>query len=363
MNNAYDVIIVGGGVIGAAIFNRLSEQSIGKILLIEKSRFGQGSTGWSGGILRCYHPDPTMADMACEGDQYYRQFEQHTGCACSFNECGFLYFIYPDQEEYAKKEVARLSKNIAIRWLKKQEAASLFPAVRWDDLAGAVFEPKAGYMDPVAVSKAWIKSARVNGGTALEGIKFNGLITIENKLAGIQTNYGPYYAPRVVMCVGAWTNRLAESARLDLPEPIYAKAIQLNAFRSNEDVSNHPAYIDPVYGLYGRAEDRQHIYLGCPVPEWRIDPDMPSEPALSHMTLSRDLAQRRFQWMESAQSAGGFRRFDAYTENERGVITPSNSTLGLFWATGFSGGGFKLAPAVASKVYELLKQSNLINRE
>lgn len=363
MSNKYDVIIVGGGVIGAAVFNQLTRQSTNKTLLIEKSRFGQGSTGWSGGIIRCYHPDTTLADMACEGDRYYRQFKQHTGFACSFNECGFLYFIYPDQEEYAKKEVVRLSKNIAIRWLKKQEAVSLFPTIRWDDLAGAVFEPKAGYMDPVEVSKAWIKSARINGGTALEGIKFNGLITVKNKLAGIQTNYGPYYASRVVMCVGAWTNKLAESAHLNLPEPIHAKAIQLNAFRSGVEASNHPAFIDPVYGLYGRAEDCQQIYLGCPVPEWKIDPDIPSEPALSHMTMSHDLAQRRFQWMKSTQLAGGLRRFDAYTENERGVITSSDSTHGLIWATGFSGGGFKLAPAIASKVQELVKQPNLMNKE
>lgn len=356
MKNQYDVIIVGGGVIGAAIFNQLTNQSANKVLLIEKSRFGHGSTGWSGGIVRCYHPDTTLADMACEGDQYYRQFKQNTGLACSFNECGFVYFIYPDQEEYAQKEVVRLSKKITIRWLNKQEAASLFPTTRWDDLAGAVFEPNAGYMDPVAVSKAWITSSQMHGGIALEGTKFNGLITLDGKLAGVQTNYGPYYASHVVMCVGAWTNQLAKSAHLNLPEPIYAKAIQLNAFQLASDINNHPAFIDPIYGLYGRAEDRQHIYLGCPVPEWEIDPDTLSDPALSHMTLSHDLAQRRFYWAESTCSAGGFRRFDAYTANEKGVIARSDCTRGLIWATGFSGGGFKLAPAIASRVQNLLNQ-------
>jgi sarcosine oxidase, subunit beta len=354
MNNKYDVIIVGGGVVGAAIFNRLTRQATSKILLIEKSRFGQGSTGWSGGIIRCYHPDSTLADMACEGDQYYRQFEQRTGFACSYHECGFLYFIYPNQEEYARKEVVRLSEKIAIRWLTKQEAVSQFPTIRWDDLAGAVYEPNAGYMDPVEVSKAWINSARINGGTALEGVKFKGLITMNDKLAGIQTNYGPYYASSVVMCVGAWANKLAASAHLSLPETIHAKAIQLNAFRPSVEVTNHPAFIDPIYGLYGRADGRQHIYLGCPVPEWGIDPDIPCEPALSHMTLSHDLAQRRFQWAKATQSVGGLRRFDGYTENERGVIVSSNCPEGLIWATGFSGGGFKLAPAIASQVQKLL---------
>jgi glycine/D-amino acid oxidase-like deaminating enzyme len=355
MSEAYEVIVVGGGVIGAAIFHRLSATLGGKVLLVEKSRFGQGSTGWSGGILRCFHHDPLLADMACEGDRYFRHFEQHTGHAEAFRQCGFLHFIYPQQEAHARLQIERLSGRTEIAWLSAEEAGRRFPEILWDDLAGAVYEPNAGYMDPVAVSRAWIAAARTRGAVAHEGVQFEQLLMEGGKVAGIETNLGQFRAPCVVMCVGAWTEKLAQSASIEPPRPVASKAIQLNVFYSQGDAGNNPAYADAVQGIYGRADGGGQIYLGCPVPEWHIDPDLPAVPEQAHQEHSRQLGRRRFRWMDGARSGGGFRRFDAYTADERGVAARSQVSPGLVWATGFSGGGFKLAPSIALQICDLVQ--------
>ncbi len=354
MNQQHDVIVVGGGVIGSAILHRLSERFGARALLVEQARMGQGSTGWSGGVVRCYHDDARLADLACEGQHYYQRFAWHTGSALALQRTGFVHAVYADQAESAQREVARLADRIDIEWLPREQARARLPGMRWDDVAGAVFEPHAGHMDPHAVTRAWIDAARRGGSVAMEGVRCSGVLTRGGRAIGIQTNLGPCYAPRIVLCAGAWTARLAAAANLALPEPVHAKAIQLNVFASAHDLNDQPAFIDPGAGLYGRAAGRRHLYLGAPVPEWQIDPDAPGELSMAHVALTQAQGSARFAWLAGATPAGGMRRFDAYTGSGRPLVAACAATPGLIWATGFSGGGFKLAPAIAARVQHLL---------
>lgn len=355
VNQHYDVIVVGGGVIGSAILHRISARLGARALLVEQGRMGQGSTGWSGGVVRCYHgAAPQLADMACDGLDYYSQFAHHTGSSLSLRRSGYVHMIYPDQAEAAQREVARLAARIAIEWLPRQQAKARFPAVCWDDLAGAVVEAGAGYMDPHAVTKDWIAAARGAGSVAMEGIRCAGVLTQGARAVGIQTSLGQCYASNIVICAGAWSGKLAVASGLALPEPVQVKAIQLNVFASERDLTEHPAFIDPGAGLYGRAEGRHRLYLGMPVSEWDIDPDAPADLSLAHVVMTQAEGSARFPWLAQATPAGGMRRFDAYTASELPLVAPSVSTPGLIWATGFSGGGFKLAPAIATQVQHLL---------
>jgi glycine/D-amino acid oxidase-like deaminating enzyme len=356
MTDDYDVIIVGGGVIGAAIFHKLSEMGNQRILLIEKSRFGLGSTAWSGGLIRCYHSSEKLREMAVESHRYYQAFERHTETICPIEPCGFLYFTYPKDEAQVRDDIKSFSNG---HWINKTKGAEDFPFIRWSDLAGAVFEPTAGYMNTLAVTKAWIRAGRRNNATAMEGICFDKLLCQRNRVIGIQANGKEFYAPQVVLCTGAWTEKVAKNTLLTLPENVRAKSIQLNAYQVDMDISKHPAYVDPVNGWYGRPGSLGQMYLGCAVPEWDINPDVTAalDPAYSNLCFL--LAGQRFKWIAGAKNIGGLRRFDGYAHDESGLISESESTKGLFWATGFSGGGFKLAPAVASRVKNLLEKTSV----
>lgn len=357
MRQRFEAIVVGGGVIGAAVLHQLATRFDGRVLLVEQGRFGGGSTGWSGGIVRCYHDDEALADLACEGDAFYRAFERHTGARLSIARTGFVHAVYPEQAEAAQRTVARLADRIAIEWLPQHAARERFPDMRWDDLAGAVHEPDAGHMDPRAVTTAFVASARALGAVAMEGVRFQGLLDEGGRSAGILTSLGPFHARRVVMCTGAWTGRAAARARLDLPEPVHAKAIQLDAFHTGGGATRS-AFIDPRAGLYGRAEGECLFYLGVPVPEWDIDPDAPADVSAGQLALSQRAGTHRFPWLADAAPAGGFRRFDGYTADGRGIVGAAAHQPGLYWATGFSGGGFKLAPAIAARIAELAASSH-----
>lgn len=346
----FDAIVVGGGIIGAAIFSRLA-RSGHSVLLVEKSRVGQGSTGWSGGILRCYHPSETLSQMASEALPDFHEIHGQGGP--QFRRCGFLYFIYPGQESMAQERIAQLRQRIAIEWLDPDSGARHFPGMHWNDLAGAVFEPDAGYMDPVAISRFWIEGARAHGQSALEGVEFRGVACDTQGLCGAYTSLGLLKTRRVILCTGAWSPGLATANAFSLAGGVAAKAIQINTFAPAISVEGHPAYIDGTLGLYGRGENAKLVHCGLPVPDWHIDPDQPAAHDLSHQLYTRELARKRFGWAENASQAGGWRRFDAYCDNGQGVTAADGKISGLYWATGYSGGGFKIAPCVARQMENL----------
>lgn len=354
MSGDFDVVVVGGGIVGSAVFARLAASGK-RVVLLERSRFGQGSSGWSGGILRCYHPSQTLSEMASAGLPDFQAVEDKGGA--TFHRCGFLYFVYPGQEETARQRIAQLLPRTAIEWLDAERARERFPSIRWTGLAGAVFEPDAGHMDPVAVSRHWVREARILGQQALEGVAFTGVVSDEHGLNGVHTTLGLLRTRHLVLCPGAWSANLARISGLSLPKSVVAKAIQLNTFATTKSVDGHPAYIDPKLGLYGRGEGKNLVHAGCPVPEWGIDPDRDVPLSLPYLTSSLELARRRFEWAEGATGSGGWRRFDAYTQDEHGVVATCSRTPGVHWATGFSGGGFKLAPAVARQVETLISST------
>ena len=95
-----DVLIVGGGVVGAAIFHELAGDCA--TMLVDRARVAHGCTAWSGGIVRCFHDDPVLSDRAVIGLQYYRQFATHTGIGVPFVESGFIFVAEPKRLDWSR---------------------------------------------------------------------------------------------------------------------------------------------------------------------------------------------------------------------------------------------------------------------
>lgn len=347
---SFDIIVIGGGVVGASTFHRLVSEGF-SVVLIEKDRICQGTTAYSGGIVRCFHKQSQLSDMAVIGYDYYRNFEENTGIDCPFTESGFLYFDDISMEKDHQREVARLSENIEIKWLNTHDARSQFPYLKLSDNQGVVYEPKAGYMDTYNTTKGWVQAGEAAGGTVLEGVKVEKLISMHGRFVGVQTSIGPIYGERSVICTGALTTPLLASAGLDTD--IYAQAIQVNRFHTDSFPDSHPAYIDDEFNLNGRPDGRGTMLAGHPTND-RIFVDKKLSIDLTHTYLITDFSRKRFEWAKNLEMRGGFKCFDSYTLDGAGEVKFVDEKELITVASGFSGGGFKLAPAIAAKVSQLL---------
>lgn len=165
----------------------------------------------------------------------------------------------------------------------------------------------------------------------------------------METNIGTIHAPLVILAAGAWSQQLVQPYGVELP--VRSKTIQVHFYKRPEGM-DHPAFIDDTTDLYARPDARGISLVGYPVDEWDIDPDERRPIMLSH--LMREVAPTRLSWFEQAQLAGGRRSFDGYSTDRKGILAFSSDLEGLLFATGWSGGGFKVAPGVGERTADLI---------
>lgn len=338
-----EAVIIGGGVIGAAALHALAARGE-RAVLLEQSRFGTGATGQSGGFLRVYHTDPFLTELAAESFGFFLEHREEVG----YRQTGLLYLEAEEQIERMRAEAERLG----LAFLTAAEGAQRFPAVQWDGVGGAVYEPEGGYADPVRTTRFLIERARELGALACEGTRVRRILTEQGRVTGVETSLGTVHTDHVVLATGAWTPQFAQALGLQLP--LRSKTIQVHVYKRPPGAALHPAFLDDTTDLYARPEAGELSLIGLPVDEWDIDPDVPQGVDLAGARRTAEVAAKRLAWIDEATLSGGRRSFDAYTPDMRGILEQSADLQGLILATGWSGAGFKLAPAIGQRVANLI---------
>jgi len=353
--NAHRTVIVGGGIIGAAVFQRLSRAWGREVLMIEKSRPGLGATAFSGGIVRAFHLDPLLAEPCAQGLQFYRGLAQASGSEFQIHRTGFLQLIDEAHHAAAREAYASLSGQVALEWLTADAAASRFKLASQQGLCAAVYEPGAGHVDPLLLARLLTGMGQREGGVAMTGVELRGITTRNGAACGIETNLGHIVCEQVVVCTGAWTPELSQRLGVRAPFVLRSKAIQINLVSRKAQAVALPAFVDLGSEAYGRPHGADAAFIGCPVDAWDIDPEIVMPPSADARNEALARARQRFAWLDDSEALGGYRRHDAYDASGRGVVAWADSPAGVLIAAGFSGNGVKLAPATAQAVASRLQ--------
>jgi sarcosine oxidase, subunit beta len=345
-----DAVVVGGGVVGAAVLHALARRGV-RAALFEAAGLASGATGWSGGLLRVYDPDPVLAGLAREGVSAYDRFEDEVGASCGRVRAGLAYLGAPGCLPAMREAASSLGRpGWPLQVLTAAEAARELPCFEWSGTGGAVYEEMGGWADPTAATRAWVARAVELGACAREGEPVHEVLTAGGRVQGVRTRGGATAAPLVVLAAGAWSARLAPPGeRLRLR----TKRVQACVVERSPALDGHPAFVDGVTGLYGRPEGPGASLLGLPVDEWDLDPSLPAAVGDGFVERLCEVARRRLPGSEAAAARSRRPGFDAYTADGRGLLGFAPGSPGLLLATGWSGAGFKLAPAIAERAARL----------
>ncbi|MBJ16525.1 MAG: hypothetical protein CMF38_07870 [Legionellaceae bacterium] len=351
-NHIFDCIVVGAGVLGASIFFHLTRAGF-KVALIEQNTIASGCTAWSGGVVRCFHQNSQLSDKAIYSWRYYKEFYQHTGQSCSFHTSGFLYFPNQANVDATKKETTHLAQLIPIKWLELDELTELFGHLTYPNKLGAVYEPESGYMSPVAVTNAWVKAGLEQGGYLFEKTAIQQWQLKEQGGANLHSSDVCFAAKNVILAVGASTPSLLE--QLGIEHDMYAQVIQVDVRKPATSITNHPAFIDDELDLNGRPDpERDAIYIGHPTYQRVSTYNELTAPDAQHSALIERIGKTRWRWMEESSFIQSLRAADCYTSDGTGRVQPLDGRKGLYVASGFSGGGFKMAPWVGQHMVNLV---------
>jgi len=353
-----DVVVVGGGCMGASIAFHLALRDI-DVVLIEKGHVASGATGHSGALIRQHYEARIGIQLARESLAFFQRFEKETGFPCDFRTTGFLSGTR-ERDLPAFDHLLDLLRSEGVRAerLTPSAAKALEPQLEVSDYAAVVHDPDAGYADPIATASAFANSAMAQGAVVLEDCLVTSVIARSGRVVGVKVRgSGTISSERVVLAAGNWTPDLARPLGVRLP---------LRYVRGNVVVLRRPVgfgrppniHFDFYGNTYSRPEGEKDTLVGYMDTDPRKtirDHDIAEEP-VPRATI-RDLRTRlakRFPLMAKAQPRGGWVGAYDVTPDSYPIIDEFRPE-GLFIAVGFSGHGFKLSPAIGRLTAEYIE--------
>lgn len=357
-----EAIVVGAGVVGASIAFHLAERGVETLVLDHNGPAG-GSTSRSGALVRCHYPTSLEADLAWESlTEYFEPWGERVGGGCGFTRTGFAYLAGADRVEALRHNVNLQHKvNVQTELVEPEELGELEPALNLDGVALAAHEPRGGYADPTATAVGFLEAAR-RFGARFARRRVAGLLMRGDRVVGVETEGGPLEAEVVVLAAGAWSVPLAVGVGLELP--IRPVRVQVALFERPYELPTHLTVIDSVSGFYARPAAERATLIGLrdsyewleSAEEWEPSPDK------DFVEEAARLLGRRIPALEGVPYRTGRAGILDTTPDGRPILGPEGPE-GLYLAVGWSGTGFKKAPAVGNELATWIQEGRPRRRE
>ncbi|HEX6247363.1 MAG TPA: FAD-binding oxidoreductase [Nocardioidaceae bacterium] len=348
---AADVVIVGGGVIGLSTAYHLARDGVERVVLLERDAFGAGSTCKAAGGVRANFSDEVNVALGLRSLETFETFSAEFDQEIDLHQPGYLFLIDSEDDLQVFRASSELHRRMGVEshLVGPDEAKRLSPLISTDGLLGALYTPRDGHCTPESVVLGYTRAARRAGVTLVSGCEVTGIDIDGSRILGVRTPAGSVATEHVVCAAGAWSRRIGAMVGVDLPvDPLRRQIV------CTEPIVDLPAdlpfTIDFATSMYFHREG-QGLLLGMPEPEdsWSFD--------LTRTTgWLDDLAEamaRRTPSLGDVGLAHGWAGLYEMTPDHNAVIGRSSQVPGFWYATGFSGHGFLMGPAVGEVMRDL----------
>lgn len=356
MTESADVIVVGAGVQGASVAFHLARRGA-SVLVIERASIASGATGRSSGFVRMHYDLESDARLAWASFPYFRDWADVVGAGdCSFVRTGFLQVMPEALADQLRANVGmQQSIGIPTRIVERGDVATILPGAVIDGIGACAYEPESGYADPAGTTSGFLGAARRLGARLVQGCEVSAVSLDRDAVVGVDTDRGRFLAPNVVDVGGAWAAKLAATVGVAVPiEPWRHATAYFGLPRGHR--SDFPVVIDEVNQVYFRPEGQRLMLVGLEAGnEIGGSPDRPM--SSTPPVMLEDMAARvcaRLPWMVDGDLRTDHGGQDGITTADQRPILGRAGPDGFYLACGFSGTGFKTAPAVGACLAELI---------
>jgi 4-methylaminobutanoate oxidase (formaldehyde-forming) len=213
------VVIVGGGIVGCSVAYHLTQLGSRDVLLLERRELSCGTTWHAAGLVGQLRSSHNLTRLARYGAELYETLETETGQATGFRRCGSISLARTSARFIELKRGASMAKcfGVDVEVISPSEAGRLWPLIRTDDLAGAVWIPRDGRTNPIDTTLALAKGARLRGATIAENVTVTGVRRDGGAAVGVETDHGDVVCDVVVNCAGMWGREVGRMAGVDVP--------------------------------------------------------------------------------------------------------------------------------------------------
>ncbi|MBA2965032.1 MULTISPECIES: NAD(P)/FAD-dependent oxidoreductase [Ramlibacter] len=351
----YDVIVIGGGVIGSSVAFHLARFGAKRVLLLERETVGSGTSSQSSGILRTHYSVKENVELARRSWDVFKDFAAYVGdddASCGLVQCGYLICSGDDEKLEPLRASLRQqeAQGIPLKYLTKQEASQLLPIASFDDAALIGYEPEAGFGDAYMVATSFAKAARHGGVTVREGVTVQRLVIEGSRVVGVSTSVGDFACGTLVSTQNIWTPQMGTWVGRDMPVVPERHAVLALECTSAPYTSAMPVFKDlssPGMLYYRSYGGKQML-----VSEGLVGERLPStdteqgDVPLDYVAEVGAQVAARFPAYDAAGLASSWTGVYDVTPDWNPVLGRLPGVDGLVMGYGFSGHGFKLSPTV-----------------
>ena len=213
------VVIVGGGIIGCSVAFHLSKLGWRDNVLLEQGQLSSGTSWHAAGLVGQLRPSANLTRLIKYGAELYAGLEQETGQATGWKRCGSVNVASTDARMIELRRSAAMAAAFGVEahLLEPAEAGRLWPHMRTDDIAGAVWMPGDGKANPADLTQALARGARARGVAIREGVKVTGMGVRDGRVDSVETTQGTIRTEVMVNCAGQWARRLGRLTGVTIP--------------------------------------------------------------------------------------------------------------------------------------------------
>jgi sarcosine oxidase subunit beta len=217
-----EVVIIGGGVIGASVAYHLAARGVRDVLVLERGAApGAGSTGRATGGFRAQFGTRVNVLLSLLSREKLLRFEEGTGVNPGFRQVGYLFVAGCEEElgELVSAQTIQHECGLAeARVVNVDDVARLNPALNLEGVAGGVYCPTDGFIRPLEILRGYTEAsarlgARFSYGVALEGVRAGE----PGKVGTLLTSAGEVSAGAFVNAAGAWAGEVARLLGSEVP--------------------------------------------------------------------------------------------------------------------------------------------------
>ncbi len=354
MTDSFDVVVVGAGVVGASAAFHLAKLGGARVCVVDRGPVCGGGTAKSCAIVRSHYSIATNTQFTLASREMFANFQDYLGDKEA--DSGFVnsgYLIVAGEGEVAGRLKANLDMQAGVGAetfaVDKPEAKRLHPGLKLDDVALVGYEPKSGYADPYLTTTGFTTAARKLGVELRTGCEALEVLTEGGRVTGLSTAQGNLRAGQVLLAVGPWTRSLARGLILDLPLEVSRHVVlTFRGAAPYEKATPIVKDLTTANKMYFRPASGGVVLVGTGDHGDPVDsPDAMDENTPEDLVLLQggQLAKRVAGFEDAELTASWIGPYDI-TPDWNPVLGPIEQVGNLHLAYGFSGHGFKLAPAV-----------------
>ena len=219
MKSHAQVVVIGGGVVGASVLYHLTKLGWKDVMLLERAELTAGSTWHAAGGVHTVNGDPNVAKLQQYTIELYKEIEAISGQSCGAHITGGIMLAGTQERvNWMKMAIARgryLGMDLSM--ISMDEAYDLFPLLDKKKFIGAMYDPVEGHVDPYGVTHAYAKSAQIGGATIQLRTRVMDLVQREDGSWDVITDQGNIHAQHVVNAGGLWAREVGRMVGLELP--------------------------------------------------------------------------------------------------------------------------------------------------